>query len=77
MLDLLAENSKEAAQAWLDGHPGMKLSVGNAEGPIRTTTIAQLIEQGSLAPIWYQVIPQEDLHDGVHRSRFYDLSSEL
>lgn len=41
---------------------------------VRTTTMARLIEQGPLAPIWYQVQPRERIMDVMSRCRFYDLA---
>jgi predicted transcriptional regulator len=40
---------------------------------IRTTTSKRLMEEGPLAPIWYQLLPLQRIMEVMPRSKFYDL----
>jgi hypothetical protein len=39
---------------------------------IRTTTMTRLVEQGLLAPIWYQVLPRCERNEAIPRHSFFD-----
>ena len=39
---------------------------------IRTTTLRRLVEEGSLAPIWYQLLPRQRIMEVMTRRRFYE-----
>jgi hypothetical protein len=41
---------------------------------IRATTTKRLIDQGPLAPIWYQILPQSKTGEVMSRCKFYDLA---
>jgi len=44
---------------------------------IRTTTLRRVIEEGSLTPIWYQLLPRQRIMEVMPRCRFYDIAMHL
>ena len=44
---------------------------------IHTTTLRRVIEEGSLTPIWYQLLPRQRIMEVMPRCRFYDIAMHL